>query len=110
MRAVTSLLGKGRITQGGSTITQQLVRNIYLTHTIRWERKVEEIFIAHAMEREYSKDELLEFYINNIYFSNNFQISSSTITLQDTPKILHHNPTDRGTVSNTAPPACVMMI
>ena len=69
VRAVTSLLGKGRITQGGSTITQQLVRNIYLTHTIRWERKVEEIFIAHAMEREYSKDELLEFYINNIYFS-----------------------------------------
>ena len=67
---MTSLLGKGRITQGGSTITQQLVRNIYLTHTIRWERKVEEIFIAHAMEREYSKDELLEFYINNIYFSN----------------------------------------
>ena len=70
VRAVTSLLGKGKITQGGSTITQQLVRNIYLTHTIRWERKVEEIFIAHAMEREYSKDELLEFYINNIYFSN----------------------------------------
>ena len=70
VRAVTSLLGKGRITQGGSTITQQLVRNIYLTHTIHWERKVEEIFIAHAMEREYSKDELLEFYINNIYFSN----------------------------------------
>lgn len=70
VRAVTSLLGKGRITQGGSTITQQLVRNIYLTHTIRWERKLEEIFIAHAMEREYSKDELLEFYINNIYFSN----------------------------------------
>ena len=70
VRAVTSLLGKGRIPQGGSTITQQLVRNIYLTHTIRWERKVEEIFIAHAMEREYSKDELLEFYINNIYFSN----------------------------------------
>ena len=59
-----------RTTQGASTITQQLVRNIYLTHTIRWERKVEEIFIAHAMEREYSKDELLEFYINNIYFSN----------------------------------------
>ena len=70
VRAVTSLLGKGKITQGGSTITQQLVRNIYLTHTIRWERKVEEIFIAHAMEREYSKDELLEFYINNIYFYN----------------------------------------
>ena len=95
VRAVTSLLGKGRITQGGSTITQQLVRNIYLTHTIRWERKVEEIFIAHAMEREYSKDELLEFYINNIYFSNGcygieaasqkyFSLSVSDLDLSET--------------------------
>ena len=61
-----------RTTQGASTITQQLVRNIYLTHTIRWERKVEEIFIAMALEKKYSKEELLEFYINNIYFSNGY--------------------------------------
>ena len=70
IRAAKSIISNESITQGGSTITQQLARNIYLTHTVRWERKVEEIFIAHAMEREYSKDELLEFYINNIYFSN----------------------------------------
>lgn len=72
LRAVQSLLSKNSITQGGSTITQQLARNIYLTHTVKWERKVEEIFIAMALEKKYSKDEILEFYINNIYFSNGY--------------------------------------
>lgn len=72
LRAAQSLISKNSITQGGSTITQQLARNIYLTHTVKWERKVEEIFIAIALERKYSKEELLEFYINNIYFSNGY--------------------------------------
>lgn len=72
LRAAQSLIAKNDITQGGSTITQQLARNIYLTHTVKWERKVEEIFIAMALENKYSKDEILEFYINNIYFSNGY--------------------------------------
>lgn len=72
LRAAQSLIAKNSITQGGSTITQQLARNIYLTHTVKWERKVEEIFIAMALEEKYSKEELLEFYINNIYFSNGY--------------------------------------
>ena len=72
VRAAKSLLSKNSITQGGSTITQQLARNIYLTHTVKWERKVEEIFIAMALEKKYSKEEILEFYINNIYFSNGY--------------------------------------
>lgn len=72
LRAVESLVSKNSITQGGSTITQQLARNIYLTHTVKWERKVEEIFIAMEMEKKYSKEEILEFYINNIYFSNGY--------------------------------------
>ena len=72
IRAAKSLVSSASITQGGSTITQQLARNIYLTHTVRWERKVEEIFIAMALEKKYSKDELLEFYINNIYFANGY--------------------------------------
>lgn len=70
VRALSSFLSKSSITQGGSTITQQLSRNIYLTHTVKWERKVEEIFIAIQLEKKYSKEEILEFYINNIYFSN----------------------------------------
>lgn len=72
VRASQSLITKNSITQGGSTITQQLARNIYLTHTVKWERKVEEIFIAMALEKKYSKEEILEFYINNIYFSNGY--------------------------------------
>lgn len=72
LRALTSFLSKSSITQGGSTITQQLSRNIYLTHTVKWERKVEEIFIAIQLEKKYSKEEILEFYINNIYFSNGY--------------------------------------
>ena len=72
LRASQSLITKNSITQGGSTITQQLARNIYLTHTVKWERKVEEIFIAMALEDKYSKEEILEFYINNIYFSNGY--------------------------------------
>lgn len=72
VRAAKSLILRNSITQGGSTITQQLTRNIYLTHTVKWERKVEEIFIAMALEKKYSKDEILEFYINNIYFANGY--------------------------------------
>lgn len=72
IRAARSLITRDRITQGGSTITQQLARNIYLTHTVTWERKAEEIFIATALEKKYSKEEILEFYINNIYFSNGY--------------------------------------
>lgn len=71
-RAVLSLIQKQSITQGGSTITQQLSRNIFLTHTVRWERKVEEIFIAIHLERRYEKEAILEYYINNIYYANGY--------------------------------------
>lgn len=55
IRAAKSIISSESITQGGSTITQQLARNIYLTHTVRWERKVEEIFIAMALEKNIPK-------------------------------------------------------
>lgn len=58
----------GEILQGGSTITQQLVKNIFLTHEQNWERKVEEIILAAAIEQRYSKDEVLELYLNTTYF------------------------------------------
>ncbi len=62
----------GEITQGASTITQQLSRNIFLTHEVSWQRKVKEIFIALAMEKKYSKEQIMEFYMNNIYFGNGY--------------------------------------
>lgn len=72
VRAVLAMLRNGEATQGGSTITQQLARNIYLTMDRTWQRKMEEIFLAMALEKKYTKEELLEFYLNNIYFANGF--------------------------------------
>jgi len=63
---------KGEITQGGSTITQQLARTIYLTNEVSYERKLVEVFLAWELEDLYSKNELLEFYFNNIYFGNGY--------------------------------------
>lgn len=70
-RAVTKLVNKNTITQGGSTITQQLARNVFLTHEVSWQRKVKEMFIAWELEKLYSKEEILEFYVNNIFYANN---------------------------------------
>lgn len=71
IRAVKMLIkNKGKITQGGSTITQQLVRNTFLTFEKTYERKVKEILIAVRLEKKLTKDQILEYYINNIYFSN----------------------------------------
>lgn len=79
LRAFLSLVKNGEITQGGSTITQQLSRNIFLSHEVSWERKVEEIFIARDLEKIYSKNKILEYYINNIYFANgNYGIQAAS--------------------------------
>ncbi|MDD6035912.1 MAG: transglycosylase domain-containing protein [Lachnospiraceae bacterium] len=73
LRAVYSLLKhKGVIYQGGSTITQQLARNIYLSNEQTYERKITEIFLAGELEKRYEKKEILEFYLNNIYFANGY--------------------------------------
>ena len=73
IRAVLALIkNKGAIKQGASTITQQLSRNIFLTHTVSWERKIQEIFIATELEKKYEKWQILEFYINNVYFANGY--------------------------------------
>jgi len=63
---------KGEITQGGSTITQQLARNIYLTNEVSYERKLVEVFLAWELEELYTKNQILEFYLNNIYFGNGY--------------------------------------
>ena len=59
---------KGRWTQGGSTITQQLARNIYLNSNKEFGRKIREIILALAMETKFSKDQILELYLNKVYF------------------------------------------
>ncbi|MFJ8267085.1 transglycosylase domain-containing protein [Peribacillus asahii] len=58
------------IEQGASTITQQLARNVYLTHERTYDRKITELLYAYQMERLFSKEEILDLYINAIYFNN----------------------------------------
>ncbi len=60
----------GRGVRGASTITQQLVKNIYLTPEVSISRKVEEMVMAQALEQKFSKEQILEYYLNNVYFGN----------------------------------------
>ncbi|MCY8541881.1 PBP1A family penicillin-binding protein [Bacillus haynesii] len=55
--------------EGGSTITQQVVKNSLLSHEKTLKRKVQEVWLSFQLERKYSKDEILEMYLNRIYFS-----------------------------------------
>lgn len=67
-RSIGVRFQRGRFAQGGSTITQQLARNIFLTNDKTWRRKIREIILAIAMERKFSKDQILELYLNRVYF------------------------------------------
>ncbi len=67
-RSVWRNLGAGSIVGGGSTITQQLAKNLFLTSEQTYTRKIKEIIIAFRIEAKYNKDEILELYLNQIYF------------------------------------------
>ena len=67
-RSVAVRVQRGKFAQGGSTITQQLARNIFLTNDKTWTRKFREIILALAMERKFSKNQILELYLNRVYF------------------------------------------
>ena len=72
-RAVLALIrNKGEITQGASTVTQQLARNIFLSFETTYSRKIQEMFVAVALEQKYTKEQIMEFYLNNVYFSNGY--------------------------------------
>ncbi len=68
MRALWSNVRGQAISEGGSTITQQLAKNAYLTQDRTLKRKVQEVFLALQLERQYTKQEILELYLNQIYF------------------------------------------
>lgn len=72
VRALIANQQNDEIVQGASTITQQLARNIFLSQEVTWERKIEEIFLARDLEKKYTKEQILEFYLNNIYFGNGY--------------------------------------
>ena len=58
--------------EGGSTITQQLAKNIYFTQEKKMTRKIAEMFMAFKIERNLSKEEILELYLNTSYFGNGY--------------------------------------
>ncbi|WP_220816119.1 penicillin-binding protein 1A [Pseudomonas paralcaligenes] len=70
MRAATQLLASGHIQTGGSTITMQVAKNFFLTSERSFSRKTNEILLALQIERELSKNEILELYVNKIYLGN----------------------------------------
>ncbi len=69
-RALYIDLRSGEIVQGGSTITQQLVKNLFLTSERKLSRKVKEAILSAEITRRYSKAEILEIYLNEVYFGN----------------------------------------
>ncbi len=69
-RAVVQNYRRGRIVEGGSTITQQLTKVLFLTPDKSLERKLKEAVLALELERRYSKDRILEMYLNQVYFGN----------------------------------------
>lgn len=72
IRATINNVAEGKIVQGGSTITQQLAKNLYLNGDKDLPRKISEAFLAHDLEKIYSKDEILEMYVNIINYGDNY--------------------------------------
>lgn len=70
LRAMLVNMQAGTFSEGGSTITQQLVKNLFLSQEKTYGRKVEEVVLAIDMELRYSKEEILEMYLNSIYFGS----------------------------------------
>jgi len=70
LRAVVRDVGGGGATQGGSTLTQQLAKNLFLTQERTLARKFQEAILAVWLERKYSKDQILELYMNRVYFGS----------------------------------------
>ena len=67
-RAIKNDIAAGEFVEGGSTITQQLAKNVYFTQAKKLERKIAEVFMAFEIEKECSKDLILELYLNTSYF------------------------------------------
>lgn len=71
-RAAVNDIKAGAFVEGGSTITQQLAKNMYFTQEKELVRKMAEVFLAFDIERSYSKSEIFELYVNTIYFGNGY--------------------------------------
>ncbi|HHO67597.1 MAG TPA: peptidase, partial [Gammaproteobacteria bacterium] len=96
IRAAVELVRTGRKTQGGSTITMQVARNFFLSREKTYLRKLTEIFLALKIERALSKQEILELYLNKIYFGHRaYGIAAAS-------QVYYGVPIDQLTVAQTA--------
>jgi len=85
VRALAGMVGSGSIQGGGSTLTLQLAKNTLLTENQNFLRKYQELTIAVAIEQRYSKDEILQMYLNSVYYGENaFGIEAAAKTYFDT--------------------------
>src|SRR5262249_36380676 len=75
MRAIRDNLSQGAVREGASTITQQLARTVYLDGERRWSRKMREALIAFLLELRYSKERILEAYLNSVYLGHDGDVS-----------------------------------
>ena len=71
-RATATNIEAGEIEEGGSTITQQLAKNLFLSGEQSFARKAEELLLAREIEKNFDKDKILEFYLNTIYFGSGY--------------------------------------
>ncbi len=71
-RAIYNDIKAWELLEGGSTIAQQLAKNLYFPNDHTLERKIAEIFMAMKIEREYEKEDVLEFYVNGIYYGSGY--------------------------------------
>ena len=86
----------GEEVHGASTITQQLARNIYLSHEVSIERKIKEIAISIGLTEKYSKEEIMEYYCNNVCFANGIY------GIENAAKAYFDLPLNKLTLSQTA--------
>ena len=71
-RAIYNDIKANELLEGGSTISQQLAKNLYFPKDNTLQRKIAEIFMAMKIEREYEKEDVLEFYVNGIYYGSGY--------------------------------------
>lgn len=78
LRATVANIRAGRVVQGGSTITQQVAKNVFLTPERSFSRKLKEMLLAISIERRFSKEEILSIYLNRVYLgAGNYGVDSA---------------------------------